>query len=146
MIREMTWIVVMTAVALGVAPAYATADAEATRIVRVGERGHYTSVSPAALAKMLERKDVLLVNVHIPYEGDIAGTGLSIAFDQVASSVQRLPADRDARIVVYCRSGRMSAAAASTLVDLGYRQVSHLDGGMIAWERAGYGLVKRRSE
>lgn len=141
MTRRMTWIFVMLAVVLVVPAADATTDA-ATRIVRVDGKGHYVDVAATDLARMLERTDVLLVNVHVPYEGDIAGTDLSIPFDQVAGNVDRLPADKDERIVVYCRSGRMSAIAASTLVRLGYRDVWNLEGGMVAWERAGNGLVK----
>ena len=37
----------------------------------------------------------------------------------------------------------MSTAAVETLVRLGYTSVWHLDGGLIAWERAGFRLIKR---
>lgn len=143
MTRRMTWILVMLAVVLVVPSADATTDA-ATRIVRVDGKGQYTNVTAAGLSRMLERKDFLLVNVHVPYEGDISGTDVSIPFDQVAGSLDRFPADKDGRILVYCRSGRMSAIAATTLVGLGYRDVWNLEGGMAAWERAGNGLVKSR--
>lgn len=56
-----------------------------------------------------------------------------------------MPADKDAQLVVYCRSGSMSAIAARTLVGLGYTDVWNLDGGMIAWEQAGYPLVDKGS-
>lgn len=36
----------------------------------------------------------------------------------------------------------MSAIAAEALVRLGYRNVVDLEGGMVAWQRAGYPLVK----
>ena len=48
------------------------------------------------------------------------------------------PAGR--RIVLYCRSGSMSAEAAETLTRFGYDDVWDLRGGMIAWEEAGFRL------
>lgn len=105
--------------------------------------GSYTSVSPARLTAMLAAKDFVLVNVHVPYEGEIQGTDVFVPYDQVASQLGKLPAAKDAKILVYCRSGRMSTIAAKTLVGLGYTNVWELDGGMIAWENAGYQLVQR---
>jgi len=43
-------------------------------------------------------------------------------------------------VVLYCRSGRMSAIAARRLVRLGYRDVWELAGGMDAWQRQGLPL------
>jgi rhodanese-related sulfurtransferase len=37
-------------------------------------------------------------------------------------------------------SGRMSEIAANTLVRRGYRSVSHMEGGMLSWLKAGYPL------
>jgi rhodanese-related sulfurtransferase len=37
----------------------------------------------------------------------------------------------------------MSTAAAQTLVRLGYTNVWHLEGGFIAWEQAGFPLIRR---
>ena len=90
---------------------------------------------------MLESKDFPLVNVHIPYEREIEGTDLFIPYDQIAERLDELPQERDAKVVLYCRSGSMSAIAAEALVSLGYTNVWNLEGGMIAWEQAGYPLL-----
>ena len=112
-----------------------------TRTVAVEGSGRYTDVSATVLARMLEKKNVLLVNVHIPYEGEIAGTDLAVPFNQLEANLARLPADKSARVVLYCRSGRMSSIAARALVKLGFTNIWNLDGGMIAWEQAGYPLA-----
>jgi rhodanese-related sulfurtransferase len=101
--------------------------------------GSYTEVSVAELQTMLANKDFSLVNVHIPFEGNIAGTDLSIPYDQIAQNLDKLPG-KDAKIVLYCRSGRMSTMAAETLVGLGYTNIWNLSGGMAAWEQAGLAI------
>lgn len=103
--------------------------------------GTFTRLSPGELKSALEDKDFTFVNVHIPFEGDISGTDLSIPYDEIGQkkNLDRLPG-KDEEIVLYCRSGSMSSEAARTLVELGYENVQDLDGGMIAWEEAGYEL------
>lgn len=102
--------------------------------------GSYRDISPEELNRMLKNKDFLFINVHIPYAGNIAGTDLSIPYDQIESNIGRLPGAKDAKIVIYCRSGHMGAIAAASLVKLGYTNVSNLKGGMLDWQRAGFGL------
>ncbi len=114
-----------------------------TQIVPVEAGGTYTDVSADSLYVLMSDKDFLLINVHIPYEGEIEGTDLFIPFDEVEENLDKLPPDKGEQLVLYCRSGGMSAIAARTLVGLGYSNVWNLDGGMIAWEEAGYPLLYR---
>ena len=104
--------------------------------------GEYTDVSVAELQTMLENKDFTFVNTHIPFEGDIPNTDLTIPFDEIDQNLDQLPADKDAKIVLYCRSDRMSGIAAETLVELGYTNIWNLDGGFNDWEEAGLPLER----
>ena len=101
----------------------------------------YRNVSPAELRQMLADKDFFLVNVHIPYEGEIAPTDAFIPFDRTRSLIPEYPADKNAKIVLYCRSGRMSDIAARELAAAGYTNLYNLAGGMNAWEDAGLPTV-----
>ena len=101
--------------------------------------GSYNNVTPQELNTMLKDKDFVLINVHIPFAGNIAGTDQSIAYDEIEQNLSQLP-DRDAKIVLYCRSGHMSQIAAEKLVALGYTNIWNLKGGMIEWEKQGFDL------
>jgi rhodanese-related sulfurtransferase len=116
---------------------------EERQAVPVDGGGSYTDVSADGLALMLENKEFPLINVHIPYEGEIEGTDDFIPFDQIQQNIDKLPADKDSRVVIYCRSGSMSGISARSLVELGYTDVWNLDGGMIAWEASGRPLQQK---
>ncbi|MGQ0602074.1 MAG: rhodanese-like domain-containing protein [Anaerolineales bacterium] len=106
--------------------------------------GAYTNVAPSELSEMLKHKDFLFVNTHIPYEGELEQTDAFIAFEENGPQrVSEYPADRSAKIVLYCRSGRMSAIVANELMKAGYTNVWNLDGGMIEWEKAGYTVIRK---
>ena len=116
-----------------------------TQVVPVEGGGSYIDVNAAGLASMLQNKDFLLINVHIPYEGEIDGTDLFLPYNEIESNLDKLSTDKGAKLFVYCRSGGMSAIAARALVKLGYTDVWNLDGGMIAWTEAGYPLIDESS-
>lgn len=97
-------------------------------------------VGAAAFAAAMEDGTAFVINVHVPYDGEIQSTDAFIAYDAIAGSPD-LPDDRDTKILLYCRSGRMSRIAGDALVDLGYRDVTHLAGGMDAWTAAGIPLA-----
>jgi rhodanese-related sulfurtransferase len=100
-------------------------------------------LSPEELSRMLAEKDFFFVNTHVPYEGEIEQTDAFIAYDRIEENLALFPADLNAEIGLYCRSGRMSAIAADTLETFGYTNVWDLEGGMIAWEAAGFPLQGR---
>jgi rhodanese-related sulfurtransferase len=104
--------------------------------------GSYQNITADNLSRLLKNKDFIFINVHIPFAGNIAGTDLSIPYDQIENNVSQLPSDKNAKIVLYCRSGHMSRIAAEKLLSLGYTNIWNLDGGMVGWEQAGYEIEK----
>jgi len=130
------WIIIaLSLAACGGAATPAASEATGEKVVL--DAGSYMDIDAAGLQTMLSNKDFTFVNVHIPFEGDIAKTDLSIPYNEIDKHLDLLPAAKDAKIVLYCRSGRMSAIAAETLVGLGYTNVWNLKGGMVAWEKDG---------
>lgn len=100
------------------------------------------TINAKNLKKLLDSgEEVTFINVHTPYEGEIMGTDNFIAYDEFVANQAKLPADKNARVVVYCKSGSMSTSAVRTLRELGYKNTSHLEGGMDAWKKAGYDIL-----
>ena len=103
----------------------------------------YQNISADQFVEMLDQKDFTLINVHIPYQGEIARTDLLIPFNRIDRYRNQLPDDKDAKMVVYCMMGPMGRIAAEKLVSMGYTQVIHLQGGMMAWQNVGKRIVIR---
>lgn len=100
-------------------------------------------LKPTAFAAAVSNPRTVTINVHIPFAGAIAGTDPFIPYDQIRAQAARLPADRSTPLAIYCRSGRMSAAAAHVPAALGYRNIVELGGGMDAWQASGRPLLQQ---
>jgi rhodanese-related sulfurtransferase len=101
----------------------------------------FARLDPATFADRTRDKGAALINVHVPYEGELEHTSAFIPFDHIAGDA-RLPKDKDTELLLYCRSGRMSEIAATALHGAGYTRLAHLEGGMRGWEAAGRKLVQ----
>jgi rhodanese-related sulfurtransferase len=99
-------------------------------------------LSPAELANLMTEIDPIVIDVHVPYYGDIPGTDTSIPYTDVDAIETYVKKDHCADIVLVCEGGAMSQYAGNELVKRGYLRVRDLAGGMMAWEQAGYPLLK----
>ena len=104
-------------------------------------RANSQLLSPRAFATAAAAPGTVVVNVHIPYDGQLAGTDLFLPYDRIAARAGVLPSTAT-RLAIYCRTGRMSAIAARTLRRMGYRRIVELRGGMRAWQRDGLRLQR----
>ena len=102
----------------------------------------YRVVSVQELQTMLEGKDFIMINVHTPWQGDIPQTDLRIAYDQIKQNMEQLPAEKEAKIIVYCLTSGMAKKAVATLLGEGYTNIWMLEGGTTAWEAAGLTIGK----
>lgn len=107
------------------------------------EKINFNLLRSTQLVTILPEKDFFLVNVHIPYDGEIANTDAFIPYNTIGQNLNQLPDDKNAKIVLYCRSGGMSTVAAKKLTTLGYTNVYNLTGGMIEWKAQGQQIIRK---
>jgi len=107
----------------------------------------YKSVDPGGLTALINRQNALLVDVSAQADfekGHIAGAR-NVQPSQFDPENKVLAGVRDLPVVVTCRSGMASSAAARKLAKAGFKQVFWLDGGLAAWQQANLPLVKGRA-
>ena len=86
---------------------------------------------------MMNNEEVTVVDVRRPDEyrlGHVPGAIL-VTNETIGSEPPAELPDKNAKILVYCRSGRRSREAALKLLDLGYQNVYDF-GGIIDWPYA----------
>lgn len=99
------------------------------------EKASVITITSEEAKNMMDQEDsLIIVDVRTQEEYDagyIEGAVLIPDFDIETKAESLLP-DKDATILVYCRSGRRSALAAQKLVELGYQNIYDF-GGIIDW-------------
>lgn len=106
----------------------------------------YKSVRPAELTALINRENALVVDLSPSNDylkGHIAGSR-SVQMSQFDPESKLLAPAKALPVVVTCRNGQGSAAAAKRLKKAGFEKVYWLDGGVQAWEQADLPLVKGR--
>ncbi|HEX3980373.1 MAG TPA: rhodanese-like domain-containing protein [Acidimicrobiales bacterium] len=96
-------------------------------------------IDPEA-ARLLVQSGAFLVDVREDEEWQAghAPEAVHLAMGLVPDRMDELPTDRT--VVCICRVGGRSGAVASSLAEAGF-DVRNVDGGMLAWELAGFPVV-----
>ena len=100
--------------------------------------GYLHMVSANELHDIMQKQDILLIDVHTPEQRHIKGTDLFIPYNEIEKYQAKLPGDKNTPIYLYCEGGPMGNAAARTLYNLGYTNLMNLEGGSNAWKKAGF--------
>ncbi len=88
--------------------------------------------------------DLCLIDVREPDEWDdvhIPGA-YHIPKDELPSRIELKAPNHSQPIYLYCRGGVRSFQAAHCLLEMGYRNVYSVEGGIVEWENAGYPIKK----
>lgn len=94
----------------------------------------YMKISAEDAKEIMDTKDFVLIDVREEDEyaqGHIEGAIL-IPYGEIEERAESELIDKEQTILIYCRSGRRSAIAAQSLVELGYTNVRDF-GGIMDW-------------
>ena len=102
------------------------------------------TVAPAAAAEVIATEtDEVVLDIRTPEEYDqgIIEGAVNIDFYDDDFAVQLDTLDKDAHYVVYCNSGNRSGQANSIFEELGFTNVTEIDGGITNWYAEGLPVV-----
>ncbi|PKN91896.1 MAG: hypothetical protein CVU44_16525 [Chloroflexi bacterium HGW-Chloroflexi-6] len=102
------------------------------------DSGSYTVKADKATEFIVE-KTPFIVDVRAQSEWDKDGYiegATHLPFSDFLTSLDQLPAEKDAPILIYCASGHRGGMALMALRLLGYTDVTNLAGGLNAWKAA----------
>lgn len=103
------------------------------------------SLAPAAFEVRLSEPGVQLIDARTPSEFNSGHLANATNLDQNAGQVKASSGtlDKSKPVLLYCASGRRSAAAREYLIEQGFKDVVDLQGGIHAWTAAGKPLGDR---
>ena len=99
----------------------------------------------AVQAQSMTKQGVLLLDVREQdeYESMHVPNAKLIPLGELGSRLQEIEAYKNKPILVMCHSGMRSARAVSQLQEAGFTQASSVNGGIIAWQKAGLEVVQK---
>jgi len=104
------------------------------------------SVSPVAAAEYQTEAPAQLVVLDVRTADEFADGHLEDAemldFYRTDFKDRLAELDKDVPYLVYCRSGNRSGQTVMLMQELGFTEVTEVDGGIVAWSDAGLPLVR----
>ena len=104
------------------------------------DKAAYHKISAEEAYEMMASQEVVVVDVRTreEYDGGHIENAVLVPNESIGSEMPETLPDKEATLLIYCRSGRRSKDAAQKLLELGYQSVYDF-GGVIDWP---YELVK----
>src|SRR5918992_1226454 len=104
----------------------------------------FSDLSPNEFRREIADDGTVLLDTREQHEYDEAHIDRAelVPPSEVTARIDELAPDTGKRVVLYCRSGNRSARAAEELADLGYTNLAHLTGGILAWQEQGLPVVE----
>ena len=104
------------------------------------DKAAYQKISAEEAYEMLASQEVVVVDVRTreEYDGGHIPNAILVPNESIGDDMPEALPDKEATLLIYCRSGRRSKEASEKLLKLGYKSIYEF-GGVIDWP---YELVK----
>jgi len=112
---------------------------EATQVN--AQNTNYQQITPSAAKAILDGDSAYIlldVRTREEFENGHIQNAVCLPYEEIPAQAETQLPDKNALILVYCRSGRRSKIAAQALVNMGYTDVREF-GGILDWP---YGTVR----
>ena len=104
-------------------------------------KDRYCEITVGEAYRLISAQEIMVdIRTREEYDGGHIENAVLVPNESIGSEMPEALPDKEATLLVYCRSGRRSKDAAQKLLELGYQKVCDF-GGVIDWP---YGLVKER--
>ncbi|MEJ7136895.1 rhodanese-like domain-containing protein [Amphibiibacter pelophylacis] len=116
----------------------------ATMLLATSALAQLAPVTTAQLRDRLQTGKALVIDVRESNEladGVIAGARL-LPMSQLPQRTAEIPNDPDQPVYLVCRTQNRSQKVAQQLAQLGYKNVTYVQGGMSAWQAGGLPVVQ----
>ena len=108
----------------------------------------FNEIDATQLSVLMAEKSVLILDTRTEQEynsGHIPGA-ININYYDENAAKKMLELDKNAPVYVYCQAGGRARKACDFLVNSGFKNVYHLSGDIIGWEKAGKEIEKTSNE
>ena len=118
----------------------ALSKAKADTAEDMTDKAAYHKISAEEAYEMMVSQEVVIVDVRTPeeYDGGHIPNAILVPNESIGDDMPEALPDKEATLLIYCRSGRRSKEASEKLLKLGYKSIYEF-GGIIDWP---YELVK----
>lgn len=94
----------------------------------------YQTITASQALEKMQNEEVTILDVRTAqeYQQGHIPNAILLPYDQINQQAETILLDKEAMILVYCRSGRRSSIAAQALAELGYQHIYDF-GGIQSW-------------
>lgn len=109
------------------------------------------NLTPDQVVEELSNNNATLIDLReieeLKQNGRIAGSihaprGMVEFYADPTTPYYRPEFDKNKRMIFHCAGGGRSALTVATLLEMGYENIAHLDGGIKAWKESGKPVIE----
>ncbi len=101
------------------------------------ENGTLVSLTPQEAKEQFDANQIVIIDVRTPVEYAFEHIPGAMLFPMSGFDPAKLPVGCSKPLVFHCGSGKRSTMVAKKCIAAGIGEVTHIDGGLEAWKKAG---------